>query len=169
MDKDVREMFNMVIEAIDKSEERTNKRFDALEKRMDKMATKEELHNMYELLHHEINGVKLNTEALDMRMECVEKKVDSMDKRLGTVEEKVDSMDKRLGTVEEKVDSMDKRLGTVEEKVDSMDKRLGTVETKVDSMNTTLQSMINHEPRILALENALYGKSKRARRTLWQP
>ena len=176
MDKETREMFNMVLEAIGESEERTNRRFDELEKRMDQMATKEELRNMYENLHHEINGVKLHTEALDMRMEYVEKKVDSMDKRLGIVEEKVDamdkrldSMDKRLGIVEEKVDSMDKRLGIVEEKVDSMDKRLGTVETKVDSMNKTLQSMIDHEPRIQALENKVFGKRSKKRRELWQP
>ncbi len=136
MDKETREMFNLVIEAIDKSEERTNRRFDELEKRM-----KEDLHNMYENLHHEINGVKLHTEALDMRMEYVEKKVDSMDKRLSVVEEKVDTMDKRLSVVEE----------------------------KVDSMNTTLQSMADHSPRIQALENRVFGKNKRTRRTLWQP
>ena len=89
MDKETRDMFNMVIEAIDKSEERINKR-------LDQMATKEELNNMYENLQHEINGVKLHTEALDMRMQCVEEKVDSMDKRLGAVEIKVDSMNATL-------------------------------------------------------------------------
>lgn len=133
MDKETRDMFNMVIEAIDKSEERINKR-------LDQMATKEELNNMYENLQHEINGVKLHTEALDMRMQCVE----------------------------EKVDSMDKRLGVVENKVDSMDKRLGTVEIKVDSMNATLQSMSNHGPRIQALEKEVFGKRKKTRRALWQ-
>ena len=153
MDKETREMFNLVIAAIDKSEERTNRRFDALEQQIG--VVKRDLQNVYETLHHEINGVKLNTEALDMRMECVETKVDAMDQRLGVVETKVDAMDQRLGVVETKVDAMDQRLGVVEQ--------------KVDSMNLILQPMHTHEPRIQALENEVFGKQKRTRRALWQP
>lgn len=141
MDKETRKMFNMVIEAMDQMEQRMNKRFD-------QMATKEELRNVYESLHHEINGVKLNTEALDLRMDYVEKKLDSVDNRLTVVETKVDSLGK---------------------KVDSLEVRVDSLEIKMDDMHITLQSMRDHGTRIQALEHEVFGKNKRARRTLWQP
>ncbi len=153
MDKETKEMFNMVIRAIDESEQRINKK-------LDNFVTKEEMRNMYETLSHEINGVKLNTEALDMRMECVEKKVDSMDRRLTSVEKKVDSL-------EQKVDSMDARLSSVEQKVDSMDARLSSVEQKVDSMSLVLQETVTHESRIQDLEMEVF-KNKANRRVAWQ-
>ena len=147
-EKETRKMFNMVIEAMDQMEQRMNKRFD-------QMATKEELRNVYESLHHEINGVKLNTEALDLRMDYVEKKLDSVDNRLTIVETKVDSL-------ETKVDSLGK-------KVDSLEVRVDSLESKMDDMHITLQSMRDHGTRIQALEHEVFGKNKRARRTLWQP
>jgi len=159
MDKETRKMFNMVIEAMDQMEQRINRRFDKMEK---EMATKEELRNVYESLHHEINGVKLNTEALDMRMEYVEKKLDSVDNRLGIVETKVDSLETKVDSLETRMDSFDTRL-------DSFETRMDSFEVKMDDMHTTLKSMGNHEPRIQALEHVVFGKNKRARRPLWQP
>lgn len=63
MDKETREMFNAVIAAIDRSQERLSKRFDALEKRMDRIATKKDFQNIYELLYHEIREISLTSDS----------------------------------------------------------------------------------------------------------
>ena len=75
MDKETRDMFNMVIGEIDKLAERMDSRFEKMDKKIDAI---------YENLSHEINACKLNNDSLAL----VVQKTDELDKRVSTLEQK---------------------------------------------------------------------------------
>lgn len=71
MDSETRMMLNTILEEMALMEERTNKRFDKIE-------------NKLELLQHEVNACKLERESIGLLI----KKIDQLESRIEELEKK---------------------------------------------------------------------------------
>lgn len=91
MDKEMREMFNTVLEEMDRMEKRMEKRidvrFDAVDRRF------ERLEDRMEQLHHEVNACKLERDSVGMLI-----------KHMGNLEQEVDRHDIRITRLEQRLE-----------------------------------------------------------------
>ena len=71
MDDEIKMMLNAIIDEIGRTEERTNKHFDKIEKEL-------------EILHHEVNACKLERESIGLLI----KKKDQLERRIEELEKK---------------------------------------------------------------------------------
>lgn len=83
MDRDTREMFNVVIVEIDKLGEKMLNRFEKVDARIAKLDAK--VDHVYERLTHEINACKLDRDVVNMLVDGVVEH----DRRLDALEKKV--------------------------------------------------------------------------------
>ncbi len=82
MDKDIKDMFNMILEEIARMEERINRRFTVIEAHLDGMEQR------MELMQHEINACKLEKGVIELLL----KKNDEFDERITRLEQKQQSL-----------------------------------------------------------------------------
>lgn len=82
MDKETKDMFNMILEEMARMEERINRRFDnrftGIEARLDRMDQR------MELMQHEINACKLEKGVIELLFQ----KNDEFEKRISRLEQK---------------------------------------------------------------------------------
>ena len=69
MDTETKELFNALIKEMDRMQERTNGKIDAVQSSIN--AFKEENRNQHEQMMHEINACKLNLDTVDLLLKKV--------------------------------------------------------------------------------------------------
>ena len=69
MDKETKELLNAIIKEMDRMQERTNSKIDAVQSSIN--AIKEENRNQHEQMMHAINACKLNLDTVDLLLKKV--------------------------------------------------------------------------------------------------
>ena len=86
MDKETKDMFNLILQKLDGMD----KRFDAMDVRLD--------------------GMDKRFDAMGVRLDGMDKRFDAMDARLDGMDKRFDAMDERLDIMDEKIDAMNTEL-----------------------------------------------------------
>ena len=86
MDKETKDMFNLILQKLDGMD----KRFDAMDVRLD--------------------GMDKRFDAMDVRLDGMDKRFDAMGVRLDGMDKRFDAMDVRLDIMDEKIDAMNTEL-----------------------------------------------------------
>ncbi len=69
MDKETKELLNVIIKEMDRMQERTSSKIDTVQSSIN--AFKEESRNQHEQMMHEINACKLNLDTVDLLLKKV--------------------------------------------------------------------------------------------------
>lgn len=69
MDKETKELLNVIIKEMDRMQERTSSKIDTVQSSIN--AFKEESRNQHEQMMHEINTCKLNLDTVDLLLKKV--------------------------------------------------------------------------------------------------
>ena len=83
MDKELKEMFNLILQKLDG----VDRRFESMEARLDGMDRR-------------FDAVEARLDGMDRRFESMEARLDGMDRRFDAVEARLDAMDTRLDALD---------------------------------------------------------------------
>ena len=109
MDKETKDMFNLILQKLDGMD----KRFDAMDVRLD--------------------GMDKRFDAMDVRLDGMDKRFDAMGVRLDGMDKRFDAMDARLDGMDKRFDAMDERLDIMDEKIDAMNTELRYVRVRLEN------------------------------------
>ena len=109
MDKETKDMFNLILQKLDGMD----KRFDAMDVRLD--------------------GMDKRFDAMGVRLDGMDKRFDAMDARLDGMDKRFDAMDVRLDGMDKRFDAMDERLDIMDEKIDAMNTELRYVRVRLEN------------------------------------
>ena len=109
MDKETKDMFNLILQKLDGMD----KRFDAMDVRLD--------------------GMDKRFDAMDVRLDGMDKRFNAMGVRLDGMDKRFDAMDARLDGMDKRFDAMDERLDIMDEKIDAMNTELRYVRVRLEN------------------------------------
>lgn len=139
MDKETREMFNAVIAAIDKSEEKTNRRFDELEKKMVNMMN-EKTQSLYEALHHEINACNFEISACKSEISACNAAISDCKSEIDACKSEINDCKVEISACKSEINDCNRKLDSMEVlhgQVKRHESRLTVLEKKALKTNTS--------------------------------
>ncbi len=167
MDKETREMFNAVIAAIDKSEEKTNRRFDELEKKMVNMMN-EKTQSLYEALHHEINACNLEIGACKSEINVLKSEISACRTEINECKTEINACKAEIGECKTEINACKAEISECKTEINVCKTEIGTCNQKLDSMGVLNGQVKRHESRLTVLEKKVLKTDASERILPWR-